>query len=47
MTNLSMKLGRTQKWDPATHTVFDEDQATKLLQRPYRQPWVHPDPKSV
>ncbi len=42
LANLSMKLGRTLTWDPATHTVIGDDEATKLLKRPYRAPWVHP-----
>ncbi|MGL4422960.1 MAG: Gfo/Idh/MocA family protein, partial [Gemmataceae bacterium] len=29
LANLSMKLGRTLKWDPATHTVLNDAEATK------------------
>ena len=47
LANLSMQLGRTLNWDPITHTVVGDEEATKLLKRPYRQPWVHPDPKNV
>lgn len=47
LANLSMQLGRTLNWDPATHTVVGDEEATRLLQRPYREPWVHPDPKQV
>ncbi|MGL4424496.1 MAG: gfo/Idh/MocA family oxidoreductase, partial [Gemmataceae bacterium] len=42
LANLSMKLGRTLKWDPATHTVLNDAEATKRLKRPYRAPWQHP-----
>jgi len=47
LANLSMKLGRTLKWDPATHTVVGDPEANSLLARPYRTPWVHPTPESV
>lgn len=47
LANLSMELGRTLEWDPETHTVVGDEEATKLLARPYRQPWVHPDPAKV
>jgi predicted dehydrogenase len=47
LANLSQKLGRTLKWDPATHRVTGDAEANKLLARPYRAPWKHPDPKSV
>lgn len=47
LANLSMQLGRSLKWDPATHKVVGDDEANKLLARPYRAPWVHPDPASV
>jgi len=42
LANLSMKLGRTLAFDPATHTVVGDGEATKLLKRPYRAPWLHP-----
>ncbi|MBY0513272.1 MAG: Gfo/Idh/MocA family oxidoreductase [Gemmataceae bacterium] len=44
LANLSMKLGRTLAFDPAKHVVVGDDEATKLLRRPYRGPWVHPEP---
>lgn len=47
LANLSMQLGRALKWDPATHTVVNDAEANKLLRRPYRAPWIHPDPASV
>jgi len=43
LANLSMKLGRALTWDPEAHRVVGDDEANKLLRRPYRQPWVHPE----
>jgi hypothetical protein len=42
MANLAMKLGRTLHFDPATHTVIGDEEATSMLKRPYRKPYVHP-----
>jgi predicted dehydrogenase len=43
MANTSMKLGgRTLRYDPKKHVVIDDAEATKLLRRPYRDPWKHP-----
>jgi predicted dehydrogenase len=47
LANVAMQLGRTLNWDPKTHTVVGDDEANRLLQRPYRKPWVHPDPAKV
>jgi predicted dehydrogenase len=47
MANLSMKLGRTITWDAATQRVVGDDEANRLLRRPYRAPWVHPEPDRV
>ena len=47
LANLSMKLGRTLTWDPTKHLVVGDDEANQLLARPYRQPWIHPDPNNV
>lgn len=47
LANLSLQLGRALRFDPETHTVIGDDEATRLLTRPYRAPWVHPDPKNV
>jgi hypothetical protein len=43
LANLSMQLGRTLAWDPANGRVIADDQANRLLSRPYRPPWVHPE----
>ena len=42
LANLSMKLGRSLKFDPQAGLVTGDAEATKLLLRPYRDPWVHP-----
>jgi len=47
LANNSMKLGRTLAWDAQRQQIIGDDEANKLLARPYRQPWQHPDPQSV
>ena len=42
LANLSMKLGRALTWDADKGRVVDDDEANKLLARPYREPWTHP-----
>jgi predicted dehydrogenase len=42
LANLSMKLGRSLKWDSENQRIIDDEEANKLLRRPYRKPWVHP-----
>jgi hypothetical protein len=45
--NLALKVGRTLAWDAAAGRVAGDDEANRLLRRPYRQPWVHPEPGKV
>lgn len=47
LANMSMKLGRTLSYDPSKMIVTNDSEATKLLRRPYRKPYMHPDPKDV
>ncbi|MBL0160344.1 MAG: Gfo/Idh/MocA family oxidoreductase [Bryobacterales bacterium] len=47
MANLSAQLGRTLAFDPAKGIIPGDAEATRLLTRPYRKPWIHPDPKTV
>jgi len=47
LANLSMKLGRSLRYDPTTRLVVGDDEATTLLQRAYRNSWKHPDPLTV
>jgi predicted dehydrogenase len=42
LANLSQKLGRALAYDPENHVVKGDDEATRLLTRPYRTPWAHP-----
>jgi len=42
LANLALQLGRTLTWDAAAGRVKSDDEANRLLSRPYRQPWVHP-----
>jgi predicted dehydrogenase len=43
LANLAMQLNRTLTWDPERQRVVGDDEANRLLRRPYRQPWVHPE----
>jgi predicted dehydrogenase len=47
LANLSQELGRSLSWDHAKGVVVGDDEANKRLRRPYRGPWVHPDPAKV
>ena len=47
LANHAMKLGRTLEWDHAKGAVVNDAEANALLRRPYRSPWVHPDPSTV
>lgn len=43
LANVSMKLGgRPLLYDPQKRIITGDDEATSLLTRPYRAPWVHP-----
>lgn len=44
LANVSMELGRPLVYDPAQREVPGDKQATRLLRRPYRQPWQRPEP---
>jgi predicted dehydrogenase len=46
LANLSMQLGRTLTWDAQKQRVVGDNDANKLLRRPYRRPWTHPEPES-
>jgi predicted dehydrogenase len=47
LANISQKLGRTLVWDAAKGEVVGDQEANRMLRRPYRKPWVHPEPGSV
>jgi len=44
LANVAMQLGRPLVYDPRQRVVVGDEAATKLLRRPYRQPWQHPEP---
>ncbi len=41
--NISYRLGRRLKFDPATEKFFGDDEANGMLTRPYRAPYVVPE----
>jgi predicted dehydrogenase len=47
LANLSLRLGRSLEWDHAKGVVSGDAEANTLLRRPYRAPWVHPEPRTV
>jgi predicted dehydrogenase len=42
LANLSLQLKRSLTWDEAGGRVVGDEEANRLLARPYRAPWVHP-----
>ncbi len=42
LANLSLQLKRSLTWDEASGRVAGDEEASMLLARPYRAPWVHP-----
>jgi predicted dehydrogenase len=48
LANLSMELGgRPLVYDPEQRRVVNDNEATQLLRRSYRQPWEHPEPEQI
>ncbi len=47
LANMAMQLGRTLAFDPTKGKIIGDDEANRLLARPYRAPWVHPTPDTV
>ena len=47
LANISAQLGRSLKWDATKSQVVGDKEANKLLRRPYRAPWVHPEAAKV
>ena len=47
LANMACKLGRSLTWDPDKGRIVGDEEANRLLARPYRSPWVHPDPAQV
>jgi predicted dehydrogenase len=42
LANISQKIGRSITWDPDKLVCVGDEEATGLLKRSYRAPWVHP-----
>ena len=42
LANVSVELGRSVQWDHARGMVAGDNEANRLLRRPYRSPWIHP-----
>jgi predicted dehydrogenase len=47
LANISMQVGRTLTWDNSKGEIVGDAEANKLLRRPYRAPWKHPEVASV
>ena len=47
LANLSMQLGRPLVYDPKKRIVTGDEEATRMLRRAYRAPWVHPEVNTV
>ena len=47
LANISMQVGRTLTWDNSKGEIVGDPEANKLLRRPYRAPWVHPEIATV
>jgi len=47
LANVAMQLGRTLTWDADNGRVVADEEANRLLRRPYRHPWIHPEPENV
>ena len=41
---IALKTGRTLNWDLARESIADDTEASAMLRRPYRSPWVYPEP---
>ncbi|MGH9628973.1 MAG: Gfo/Idh/MocA family protein, partial [Bryobacteraceae bacterium] len=39
LANISMRIGRSIKWDAETETIAGDKEASGMLVRPYRKPW--------
>jgi len=43
LSNIAMQLGRPLVYDPKKRIITGDEEATKLLARPYRPPWKRPE----
>jgi predicted dehydrogenase len=42
LANNSLQLGRSITFDPQSHLVVNDDEANRIIKRPYRAPYQHP-----
>lgn len=47
LANISMETGRPVVYDPVKRQIVGDEEANKLLSRPYRGSYVHPDYQNV
>jgi len=47
LANMAMELGRPLVYDHQKQEITNDPEANAMLQRPYRQPWLHPKPDMV
>jgi predicted dehydrogenase len=47
LANMSLKLGRSLTWHNVTGRIVGDEEANRLLQRPYRAPLIHPAAANV
>ena len=47
LANLSMQLGRSLAWDHTKGQIIGDEEANRLLRRPYRERWTHPEPAKI
>lgn len=46
LANNALELGRSLEFDPKTHSVVGDAEATAALRRDYRKPYIHPATKT-
>ena len=39
LANLSLRLGRSLRWDAEAEKIIGDEEASRMLTRPYRKPW--------
>lgn len=47
LANISMEIGRPVVYDPVKRQIVGDEEADKMLSRPYRSSYVHPDYQNV
>ena len=40
--NIAARLGRKIRWDPAKEQIVGDEEAARMVSRPYRAPWALP-----